>query len=286
MAVSRLRPALVAAALACAASATQAGQPTVCHAGDAVAPAAATAAADGGNVDECILRPEAMRDAVWSGAAIVDARIVAGLRNPWIPGASTPTRAELAASAFGDARVVVVGNARDMHALLDLCRRLHAQGRHGVRVLAGGIEAWRRAGQPLRGDASVLDRPAFVGDIDLARVAATSPGLIVFDADADPALRPLGAENRVAGRRETRAGAARRIARALERARVVPGVEPVTVVVADRGASAEWLAAWNATPYPNPQFYAGRDADYRLALTRSERIAAERDQPLPGPCDR
>jgi hypothetical protein len=160
---------------------------------------------------------------------------------------------------------------------------LHNVGYTNVRIVAGGIDAWRRAGhlpQLAKTPSRWLTASA------LERRALDAPHALVFDAAADPALHRLGDGSHVARGDEMPADTAARIARALERRGVVPGVDPIVVVLADRGAAPAWRDAWNATRYPDPEFHVGTDADFRRDVAAAARIAAERDKPLPGPCDR
>lgn len=218
-----------------------------------------------------------------SADRLVDARRPGGLRAS-IPGAvAADLDTGSAALPFDSGeRILLVGDSYGVRHLVAQCARLQAVGYAKVRVLAGGFEAWRRAS-----DASaVAPPPAFVSSDTLEQRTHDAPHALMFDADADAALRSLGDAANVARHGETPAAAAQRIARELERRKVAPGLDPVLVVLADRASAPAWRDAWNATAYPDPQFYIGTNEQFRSDVARTARIAAERGKPLPGPCDR
>lgn len=264
-ALAALVPGVVSAAAVCAKTAVAAAMP-----------AATPAALDARVVDSCLI---SARDAV--GSQLADARQGHALREA-LPGAVTFDVAAAAPPFDAATTVALIGEAGDVRDLLAVCARLHAAGYANVRVVAGGIDAWRRADGSSRATAP----PTWLGAPALSRRALDAPHALVFDANADTGLRRLGDAKHIAWPGETPAVAARRIAAELARRHVVPGVDPITVVVADRGAAAAWRDAWNATAYPDPQFYVGVDPQYRTDLANAERIAAGRGKPLPGPCDR
>lgn len=242
-----------------------------------VTPAAALPKVDAAVAAKC------MAATAGSADRLVDARRAGGLRAA-IPGAvAADLDAGGAPLPFGAGeRVLLVGDSTGVRHLVAQCARLQASGYARVRVLAGGFEAWRRTA-----DASaVSEPPAFVTADALEQRALDAPHALVFDAAADKALRPLGDAAHVARTGETPAVAAQRIARELERRKVAPGLDPVLVVLADRASAPAWRDAWNATVYPDPQFYIGTNKQFRSDVARTARIAAERGKPLPGPCDR
>lgn len=276
--------ALLASTLIATCGDALAGATACARAAPIVAPVARSPSVAASGVGACVVAPAALARSAHE-PMLIDARRGGGLRAA-IPGAlafdadAIDPRPPFEANAAA----LLIGDAGDVRRLAGVCATLQARGYAKLRVLAGGFDAWRR----LANGSGNLQRPPAIPMTAgaLGRQAAAAPRTIVFDANADAGLHRLGGSSNVAGRSETPVDAARRIAKDLRRRGVVPGVDPIVVVLAERAAIDAWRDAWDATAYPDPQFYIGADEQFRADLARDERIAAERGKPLPGPCDR
>jgi len=244
------------------------------------APSSRSAAAAGGS---CRLEasPSLIRD---RGQSIIDVRPASESSIAWIPSATHLRLDEVATHSLvkASARVVLIGNGKDTARLLRRCEAWRQGGLSQIRVLDGGLPAWRRAGGALVGNVAQSDRPLLLSERELEEVANESGSVLMF-AQLKPSPALVATKARVVqleGRQASPAHAWARVARAA-------GERNVAVVFLARAEEADaWRTAARARGLRDPLFFVGDVSRYDAYLAEQASIAAHANKPPPSACER
>ncbi len=228
--------------------------------------------------------------ASWSGGTPtwVDVRPPASARGTTLAGALRIALADLPRKSFLQAQpLVLVGTGFDDVALAQACEALRREGFARVRLLRGGVRAWRAAGRAMAG----MPAEGGLDSISAAELHRSVPGapwvvLGVGMTSAEslpPRLSPLRS---IDGGSDA-ASAVAAVAQARRDIASRPPAERaslVVVVAADAQSARELRTAVRRAQLPDVLTLEGGLAGYRQFLAEQESIAASAGKPLVRPC--
>lgn len=120
---------------------------------------------------------------------LIDVRRPAERAGVWIPDALNLDLRDIGSSPFIPAdktSIVLLGEMRDMPRMLRACQSAATSKTRAVRVLAGGLKAWRDAGGSLLGEALQLDSDRVIAP-SVLREFASLPGVwLLNETDIPP----------------------------------------------------------------------------------------------------
>jgi rhodanese-related sulfurtransferase len=211
---------------------------------------------------------------------LIDVRTQLASEIVWIPGAAHFSLAQLQSSVLvkASSNVVLIGDGKDTGLLLDKCTDLHKRGLAQIRVLKGGLPAWRRAGGSVAGATQEASRPLRLSARELDAVLHQDDPLILF-VDVAPSAAWLASSHqvvRVGGGASPRSALGKRKHAMKDRAAVIvltPGTD-----------SKPWRDSALSLGLNEPMFYLDDASSYDTYLNEQAMIAAEANKPAVSQC--
>jgi rhodanese-related sulfurtransferase len=262
--------------------------PTISHAASSpkegqVAGAAGSQAATARKspAPECRISADALRKA--PSPLLIDVRASTAMPSAWIPGAVRLTTAAIESSPLvtGVKIAALVGDGKDTAVLLHRCDALHKRGFDQMRVLDGGMPAWRRAGGALEGDAASFDRPLLLEERDVDQVMRYgAPTLLFVGVVPTPAWTQARARVVRASNQES----PRTLLKRIRKQSGDPQIHDAIIVLADNKAIDAWRSEARALGIVDPYFHVGDASRYDVFVREQASIIANAGKPLESSC--
>lgn len=223
----------------------------------------------------CLVRASTLM--VDESVLMVDVRI-RDASNVWLPGGARLSLAELASSELvrTASKTVLVGDGKNTPGLVQKCAELQASGLTQVRVLEGGMPAWRNEGGAVVGMTGLLDQPLSLDLREIGQIIRF-PGTVALFVGAKPSEAWMSAIAKI-----VRVGDLESPATALER---LPKAQLLIVVLPDIRSVERWRLAARTAGRIDPMFYIGDVQWYDDYLQQQSEIALTASKPRVGMCE-
>lgn len=204
-------------------------------------------------------------------ALLVDVRGTRATRDAWVPGALHVPLAFVPRNTLirsSRRTVVLMGDGKDTAMLERQCGEWRSIGLSHLRVVAGGLPAFRRAGGRVSGDAGSLEQPLRVDDSELHAIlheASQNVALVFAEVRPTESFRSIGA-------RVVEATKARRSPDTLLGKVPFSTTDTVVIFVGSLREAASWRSAAGRRNLPDPLFYVGDPTAYGVYADRTRSI--------------
>lgn len=220
---------------------------------------------------ECRISAEALRAA--PSPLLIDVRVSTAMPSAWIPGAVrlSTTAIESSPLMTGVKIAALIGHGKDTASLVHRCEALHERGLDQIRVLDGGLPAWRRAGGALEGDAAFFDRPLLLEERDVDQVMRYgAPTLLFVGVVPTPAWTQARARVVRASIQES----PRTLLKRIRKQSGDPQMHDAIIVLADSRAIDAWRSEARALGIVEPYFHVGDASRYDAFVREQASIIA------------
>ena len=216
-------------------------------------------------------------------AVLIDTRTGAAKVSAWIPGSLRIVPNAISSNALvrHSKSAILIGDAKNVPALIAQCESLHRVGLEQIRVLIGGLAAWSRAGGAITGTIDTRDAQ-WIEPLDLHALLGSSSTVVTW-IGAMPAEVANARAHVVA--MPTATSPAQAMSRIANVSKTARGPIVGVIAFADKTDLSPWRKTLAEVGADAPLFYADTDRRYARFMTQQKLIAEYANKPPQPRCD-